>query len=247
MSQQQLANFYQLSSDPDAAAWFARDAGFGPVRTACLLNITQDLMLLVVGGCSFEVAQMSLQAALLGRTRPRPAADSDQLSVEQVAAISQHLAGTLFRHFKLYTCVFSTPQGHTKFTVTPLVETAVIQPFDKALTEEEWQAFHRGREAEREAAVRAEEEQAAAEQAAAAAAAAEAERLAAETRRKEELAKKPATLEEAISHMVTVKLEHEKRVLAGEYRAREEALLVKISALQAAAPPGVPPPVVKAK
>lgn len=64
---------------------------------------------------------MSLKAALIERTRPTPAADSDQLSVEHVARISQYLAGTLFRHFKLYTCVFSTPQGHTKYTVTPLV------------------------------------------------------------------------------------------------------------------------------
>lgn len=69
------------------------------------------------------------------------------------------------------------------------VETAVIQSFDKALTEEDWQAFHREKEAEKEAALRAEEEQLASEQAAAAAAAAEAERLAAEIRRKEELAK----------------------------------------------------------
>lgn len=65
----------------------------------------------------------------------------------------------------------------------------MIQSFDKALTEEDWQAFHREKEAEKEAALRAEEEQLAAEQAAAAAAAAEAERLAAEIRRKEELAK----------------------------------------------------------
>lgn len=64
---------------------------------------------------------MSLQAALLERTRPTPAADSGQLTVEHVARISQYLAGTLFRHFKLYTCVFSTPQGHTKYTVTSLV------------------------------------------------------------------------------------------------------------------------------
>lgn len=69
------------------------------------------------------------------------------------------------------------------------VETAVIQPFDKALTEEDWHTFHRDKEAEKEAAVRAEEEQQAAEQAVAAAAAAEAERMAAEFRRKEELAK----------------------------------------------------------
>lgn len=69
---------------------------------------------------------MSLHAALLGRTRPTPAADSDQLSVEYVARISQYLAGTLFRHFKLYTCVFSTPQGHTKYTVTPMVRARVV-------------------------------------------------------------------------------------------------------------------------
>lgn len=69
---------------------------------------------------------MSLQAALLERTRPTPVADSDRLSVEHVAAISRHLAGTLFRHFKLYACVFSTPQGHTKYTVTPLVRARVV-------------------------------------------------------------------------------------------------------------------------
>uniref|UniRef100_A0A7S0R2Q0 Uncharacterized protein n=1 Tax=Chlamydomonas leiostraca TaxID=1034604 RepID=A0A7S0R2Q0_9CHLO len=260
LTQEQIAKFYE-TQDPDGAAsvlaealqlpdyasdarsairldyttyalQYARDVGFGPLRTAALLGVANNLLYATTSGCSYAEAEATFKSAMLGLTSPKPGADSGQLSPDQVAGVARFFARTFFRHFRLYARVFSSEQELTEGGAALLVETARVQPFDAAQSEEEWQAEAEQARLAAEAAAREEEEARAA--AAAAAEREEAERAAAEAEaaRRAELERKPATLEEAVAQMVAVRVEAEKAALADEYAAREEVLARRISDLE---------------
>lgn len=56
---------------------------------------------------------------------------------------------------------------------------------------------------------------------------------------------KPATLDDAISQMVALRLEAEREAMAAAYKAREDVLLTKIATLEATGVPKKPLSAVK--
>ncbi|KAG2437360.1 hypothetical protein HXX76_006015 [Chlamydomonas incerta] len=184
---------------------------------------------------------------MLQLVRPRPGTDTPHFSPDQVAAAAAFMARGLLRHYRLYQHVFSTEQAHTEYTAELMVETPVVPTFEAALSQGDWDALHDQRRAEAEAArVAAEEAEAARQEAEAKEAEEEARRLEEEARRAE-LARKPATLEEAIEHLVATRLENEKDPLAAAYKAKEAELLAKITSLEEAAAAKKPVSAVGAK
>lgn len=261
ITEEKLAQYKKLQSEPDAAAAllaevlslneyrfdargaikldyatgvleFGYDMGCVPTRISSLLNVAMAVLRICEDGGNFEDCQQCLTASLLGLCCSRPKSDDPKFSPDQVDKIGHFFARTFFRHFKLYSYVFSHEQDHKESAEQLLVEEALLQSLDAALPEEEWHAHLEQQRQQAEDAVRAaqeaEEARIRAEQEAEEAAQeAEKERL-----RNEELAKKPATLDEAIKHMVAVKVEEEKVMLAATYRHKEEELLAKITDLE---------------
>ncbi|KAL6760464.1 flagellar C1a complex subunit C1a-32-domain-containing protein [Haematococcus lacustris] len=224
------------------ALQFAKDVGIGPARTASLLEVAQAILDATAAGATYADVEATFKSMMLQRTSSKPGADSSLFSPDQVSQAARFFARTFFRHHRLYAHVFSTDQELTECSASLMVETAVVPSFEEAMPEAEWQASIKGELlAVETAAQQAAQAQAAAAEAALqaseAAQAAEAARL-----RKEQLAKKPATLEEAIEHLVGARLESEKAALSAEYRDKEEALLARIRELESRAttPPAAP-------
>lgn len=210
---------------------FAQKHSFGLVRTAALFSIAMDVLTAVEGGGSSKECEQVLKAALVSSVRARPVGDDPHFWPEHVQQVGAFFASTFFAHFRLYQFAFSTAQQHTEHHTQLVLETAVIQDFRGALSEDEWAEYHErlaaAAEAERVAAEQAEEARVAAIKAA------EEERARAEAEeiRRELLQRKPATLDQAIEHMVAIRLEQEKAAIEAEYREREEVLLARIEQL----------------
>mmetsp|Transcript_21978 Transcript_21978/g.37605 ORF Transcript_21978/g.37605 Transcript_21978/m.37605 type:complete len:307 (+) Transcript_21978:95-1015(+) len=211
---------------------FARDAGYGPVRTASLLSVVLSLLDATAAGSNYPEVEAIFKSEMVQLTSPKPSHDSTLFSPDQVAAVAHFMARTLFRHWRLYAYVFSQPQDLSEHTQGLLVETAVVPSFDAALHELEWTAAQAAASAARTA-----EAQAAVQAAAAAAVEAESAEARARVemeadRRAEELARKPATLEEAVEHLVALRVDAERKTLAQEYAAKEEVLMAKLTELE---------------
>lgn len=219
---------------------FAKEQVYGPVRTASLFQVAQSVMETCTSDAPFPECEERFKSLMLSRVSPRPGSDTAQFSPDQVSKFAAFMARGLFRHYKLYQFVFTREQGHAQYSAQLLVETPIIQPFAGALSQADWDAYHAQQRGAAEAARQAAEEAQALRQAEEAQAAEAARRAADEERRKEELARKPATLEQAIEHLVAVRLEAEKELMAADYKSREGTLLAKITALEeakAAKPP----------
>lgn len=211
---------------------FAREQKYGAARTASLFNICQRTLQACIAGASLHDAEATLKMDLLGVCRAKPGLDSPFFSPDQVSRIGIFLATTLFHHYRLYQYCFSLEQDLTEYTSSLMVETAIVPPFDDALPESEWNSKLEEARAQEQAAKQAAQD--------AELARIEADKQEQQVRKKAEelaarqaeLAKKPATLEEAVEQMVALRLEQEKAVLSAEYKAKEEALLTKIQALE---------------
>jgi len=216
---------------------FAQDQGYGPLRTLSLLSIANNLLQACVQGCSFVDAEATLKTQLIALCSPKPGLDTERFSPQQVARIGAFFARTFFRHYRLYAYCFSQEQDLTEYSAELLVETPLVPSFSGALPEVEWHAQLEQRQAEEVAAKQAAEEAEQARQEAERSERAAQEKAEAEAARQAELARKPATLEEAIERMVAIRLDQEKAVLAAEYRSKEGVLLQKITELEARAGP----------
>ncbi|KAG2487200.1 hypothetical protein HYH03_014174 [Edaphochlamys debaryana] len=260
-TQEQLTEYLGLLKDPDAAAGFlagvlqlddyrfnARQAilldyasyaidfavkqGYGPTRTASWYNVAHAVLQSCIAGAPFSVGEAQFKGLMLQLVRPRPGTDTPHFSPDQVAAAAGFMARGLLRHYRLYQHVFSTEQAHTEYTAELEVETPVVPSFEAALSQAEWDAAQEQRRAEAEAAAKAAEEAAVAAAEAEARAAEEEARRAEEEARAADLARKPATLEEAINQLVAVRLEAERVALAETFKGKEAELLSKIAALE---------------
>lgn len=269
-SAEHLSRYYELQYDPDAAArhlsevlnlpnyvFEARSAvrldyatyvfelahqqQLGPIKTLRLLQISQNVLDKCAEGGSFDDSKQLLQDQLLSCCSPTSRPNDDTLSPAQIGAVGQFFAASFFRHYSLYSYMFQHEQDHTEYKAHVMIETPLTQPFDGVLTEAEWEAQRAARTA-REAAEAAAAEQARAEAAAAAERAREeAVRAAEEAARQEELKRKPQTLEEAIDHLVAVRLDDERQVLAKDYKAREDELMARIAQLETTVKQGSTP------
>ncbi|KAG1673936.1 hypothetical protein FOA52_015691 [Chlamydomonas sp. UWO 241] len=152
-------------------------------------------------GSPMAAAEATLKADLVARCRAHPDDDSAYFSSEQVARIGSFFVSLLFHNYRLYQHAFTEEQGLTECAAQLLVETPIIPSFEGAMPEEEWHAQQAAAAAASEAKRVAAEEEAATT---AAEKRAEAEALTkAETdaTRAAELARKPATLEEAVAQV----------------------------------------------
>ncbi|GLC42044.1 hypothetical protein PLESTB_001062100 [Pleodorina starrii] len=262
-TQEQLLEYLGLLKDPDAAAGYlasvlkldnyrfdAREAilldyasyalefahkhGFGPARTASWYHVAQKVLQTCLGGAPYEECEACFKGLMLQLVRPRPGTDTPFFSPDQVAAIGGFMARGLLRHYRLYQHVFSTEQAHIQYTAELQVETARVPSFEAAMSQTEWDSMHEKRRRDAEAAQMAAEEAEAVRLAEEARRAEEEAKRAAEEARRAELARKPATLEEAVQQLVAVRLEAEKEVLAAKYRAKEEQMLARVSELEEA-------------
>lgn len=194
-------------------------------------------------GASLKDAEATFKKDLLDLCRPKVGPDSHELSPEMVSRTGQFFARTFFAHYRLYQHCFTAPQDLTEYTSSLLVETPIIPgvgSFEAALPEAEWLEKLEVVRKEEEEALRAKDEAEGARIEAERAERAEEEKARAEAQRQADLAKKPATLEEAIEHMVALRLEQEKVSLAQEYKGKEDVLLKKIEGLEAKS--HTPPP-----
>ncbi|CAD7699628.1 unnamed protein product, partial [Ostreobium quekettii] len=173
-----------------------------------------------------------LRDQLLPLCRPSPREDDHYLSVEDIARTTKFFASTFLQHYRLYSFAFGQSQRHTQLKASLELETPLIQSFDEAMNEGEWQAYNDAEAAAIEAREKAAREEVRARQEAERAKREQSEKEEAERKRQEELKKKPQTLEEAIDHVVLVRLEDEKTKLSKEYADREAALLEKIKDLE---------------
>ncbi|KAF5827682.1 flagellar C1a complex subunit C1a-32-domain-containing protein [Dunaliella salina] len=165
------------------ALQFAREACYGPRRVNALISIASCILEATIAGASSAEVQATFQTRLLAATSPRPGADSEQFSPDQVAQVAQYFARTFFRHFRLYSYLYSTPQDIIESNASLLVETALVPSFGDALSESEWlDALDAKRMAEEAAAAEAKQAEEAAKEAAAAKAAEEAAMRAEEQR-----------------------------------------------------------------
>ncbi|KAG2453140.1 hypothetical protein HYH02_002466 [Chlamydomonas schloesseri] len=221
---------------------FAHKQGYGPTRTASWYNVAHGVLQTCISGAAYTECEAHFKGLMLQLVRPRPGTDTPHFSPDQVASAAAFMARGLLRHYRLYQHVFSTEQAHTEYTAELMVETPVVPSFEAALAQADWDALHEQRRAAAEAARQAAEEAEAARLEAEAKAQAEEARRLAEEARRAELARKPATLEEAIEHLIATRLESEKESLAATYKAKEAELLAKISSLEdtAAAKKAVP-------
>ncbi|GMH38071.1 hypothetical protein BSKO_05955 [Bryopsis sp. KO-2023] len=211
---------------------FAKEMGFPPKKTSALFSIAQDLLSQCEQLAPLEKVGKKLRSGLLSLCSARAASQDSTLAVDEIAKIAKFFATTFMQHYRLYLHAFSETQAHTEYEVELRMETPVIQSFDNAMSEEEWERHVQEESQAKEAARKAAEEDIIAKQ--------EAERVEKETRekeeaeriRQEELKKKPQTLDEAVAHAVAVRMEDEKEALAEEYRKKEEVLLERIKGLE---------------
>lgn len=223
---------------------FAWEQKYGPTRTMSVFRVAQHLLEVCIAGASLKDAQATFKKDLLDLCRPKVGPDGPELSPEMVSRAGQFFARTFFGHYRLYQHCFTSPQDLTEYTATLLVETPIIPgagSFETALPEDDWIEKMDAVRREEEAAGRAREEAEAARVAAESAERVEQEKAKAEAQRQADLAKKPATLEEAIEHMVALRLEQEKVALAEEYKGKEEVLVKKIEVLEAKQQHAPPP------
>lgn len=219
---------------------FAQTQGFGSIRTTAFFKLASDVLEACMGGGSFLDCQEILKSRLLAMTSHKPGDDTELLSAKHVAETASFFSRTFFRHFRLYSIAFTEEQGFTQHEAHLMVETACVPSFDEAISELEKEIKEAEEKAEMEAKQAAE-----AEEAARLAAEAEADRKAqeeaeAEAARQAELLRKPATLDEAIQHLVAARLTEEKEALAKEYEAKEAALTQKLTELKEKLPEPVP-------
>lgn len=258
---EQLEEYKKLQSEPDAAAAhiagvlnlpeyrfdsrsaikldyltgvleFAYDMCFAPTRISSVLNLSQAILQACEGGASFDDCQACLKANLLALCTSRPTTDGPTFSPDQIDKIGHFFARTFFRHYRMYSYIFSHEQELTQYSADLLIEYPLLPSLHDALSEDEWVAYQEAEKKAAEDAIKAAEEAEIARQKAEEEAAESAAEAAREAARQEELAKKPATLDEAIKHLVAVRLEEEKAVLAASYKTREDELLHKLSDLE---------------
>eukprot|EP00798_Chlamydomonas_sp_ICE-L_P027626 gene27626-7263_t len=212
---------------------FAGAQKLSTLQTAAVFNMAMELLEGCIGGASLQDTQIALKNASVQLLTLRPGRSSSKLSPEQVARLGMFLASSFLRHYKLYSFLFQQEQDVEQHTQDLLLENiAIPKTLNDALSETDWLNSIEERKARKEAdgkaAAEAEEE---------AAAEAERQRLQkekedAEARRQWELTMKPSNLEEAIQQMVAFKLEEEKAVMEGEYKAREKAMVKEMNRMQ---------------
>lgn len=210
---------------------FTQKQKLGPVRTAAVFNIGWDVFQLCVHGHSFTDCECTFKMAMIESVSAVPGPDDTKFWPEQVKALTGFMLTTFFKHFKLYSYVFTHEQDHVEHHTGLVIETPEIQSFAEAMSQSEWDAYQADIAAKAEAARQAAEAEEAARVAAERAAIEEAERAEAEAARQELLRRKPATLDDAIEHLVAVRLTEEKELLAAMYREKEEVLLARIALL----------------
>eukprot|EP00798_Chlamydomonas_sp_ICE-L_P022392 gene22392-29501_t len=149
-----------------------------------------------------------------------------------VSLAAKFFSDTFLHHYCLYHLVFSEQQGFQEFTQDLLVETSIVPTFDEAIPDHEHeQAIEDAREA-MEAGATAKAQAEAAAQAELEATQEKEMKEAAEQERLRQLERKPATLDEAIQHLVATRLEEEKAKLAAEYQVKEDELASKLEELK---------------
>ena len=215
---------------------FARETcEMGAEQANVVVSVCSRILDAVVAGGSKEELVSLLKDALLPRLAPAPGRERlVALTGEDVRRVTDFVVGGLLRHRALYTLVFDAEAAlenrryHEVVVETPLLSL----PLASALTEAQWE---RRCAAERRAKEDAEAALAAAAAREAVAKAAEAARRAEEEEeeaRRAALAKKPATLEEAVEKLVLEKVEEARERMLEEHRQREAALLDRIAVLE---------------
>lgn len=207
-----------------------------PAKTSAVLKVADDLLELCKGGSLVTDVEANLRSSMLSMCKAKPMEADQCLSPDQISAITQFFIDCFLTNYRLFQHMYTQEQAMTSYSVELLVETPVVPSFDQAMPEDHWKQHQQRLQQEAEEQQRTADQKRQHELEEARLQALQREREEAESEWAARMAKKPATLEEAVEHLVSKRLDQEKAKLEEDFKHRQEELQAQIKLLQSKLP-----------